>query len=75
MSEATARSEFLKALGKDVLESPNEITADTVLDPWDSLAVVSTIVVIDDVFGKSVNGKALMACVTAGDILALVEAE
>ncbi len=57
-----------------MLESPEPLTRDSLLDPWDSLAVVGTIVIIDDVFGKSVNGRDLMACVTAGDILRLVGA-
>jgi acyl carrier protein len=62
------------ALAKSVLECET-VTVETVLDPWDSLAVVSTIAVIDDIYGKSVAGKALMDCVVAGDILKLVEAE
>lgn len=74
MSNESKSSDFLKALGSTVLESTVEITPETRLDPWDSLAVVSTIAVIDDVYGKFVDGKALMACVTAGDILRLVEA-
>lgn len=72
MSNESKNSEFLKALGSQVLESSVEITPETTLEPWDSLAVVSTIAVIDDVFGKFVNGKDLMNCVTAGDILKLV---
>lgn len=62
----------MEALAKTVLEC-DAITEDSPLDPWDSLAVVSTIAVIDDVYGKFVDGKALMACQTAGDILRLVE--
>lgn len=74
MSNESKASEFLKALGSTVLESKEEITPDTKLEIWDSLAVVSTIAVIDDVYGKFVDGKKLMACNTAGDILRLVEA-
>lgn len=73
MMNDSKTSEFLKALGSTVLEANYELTPETLLDPWDSLAVVSTIACIDDVFGKFVNGRDLMACVTAGDILALVE--
>jgi acyl carrier protein len=40
---------------------------------WDSLAVVSTIALIDDVFNTAVGGQALNKCETVGDILALVE--
>lgn len=66
------QQDFLTALAKSVLEI-DSADVDTLLDPWDSLAVMSTIVVIDDIYGKSVPGKALMDCVTAGDIIKLVE--
>lgn len=41
---------------------------------WDSLAVVSTIALVDDCFGVSLNGQALAECQTVGDIEALVTA-
>jgi len=40
---------------------------------WDSMSVVSAIAVIDDIYGVFVDGKKLAACVTAADVLALVE--
>lgn len=71
------RDEFLSALGKQVLETDGELTADSPLlygngDTWDSLAVVSTLAVIDEVYNKSVNGQRLGGCRTVADILALI---
>lgn len=41
---------------------------------WDSLAVVSTIALIDDVFNVMLDGQSLSKCQAVGDIEALVEA-
>ena len=40
---------------------------------WDSLAVVSTIALIDDCFDLMLEGKALAACEKISDIEALIE--
>lgn len=40
---------------------------------WDSLAVVSTIALIDERFDMIVDGQALGKCQTVGDILKLIE--
>lgn len=42
---------------------------------WDSLAVVSTILVIDELFDVLVEGQTLVACETIGDIEQLVAAQ
>lgn len=39
---------------------------------WDSLAIVSTIALVDDCFGVMLEGKALGACLTILDIERLV---
>jgi acyl carrier protein len=39
---------------------------------WDSLAIVSTIALVDDCFNVTLDGEALAACRTIGDIEALV---
>ena len=39
---------------------------------WDSLAIVSTIALIDDLYDKTVSADALAACATVGDLDALV---
>lgn len=61
-----------------MLETVGALTVDSPLnygdgEPWDSLAVVSTLAVIDEVYGVPVNGQKLSECKTAGDILKLVE--
>ena len=54
----------------------SEITADLELAGynWDSLAVVSTIALIDEVYGELVDGAALGKCVVVSDIQALIPA-
>ena len=50
------------------------ITPETVLDAssnWDSMAVVMTVALIDDVCGLAVDGPALSKCLTVADVLAL----
>jgi acyl carrier protein len=51
-----------------------EVTADTVLAEhnWDSLAIVSTIALVDEICGELLDGAALAQCVTAADIVALI---
>ncbi len=41
---------------------------------WDSLAVVSTIALIDDCYNVMVDGKSLVACEKVADIEALIDA-
>lgn len=47
---------------------------DLVAHTWDSLAIVSTLALIDECYNQMVEGKALAACVTVADIEALVGA-
>ena len=39
---------------------------------WDSLAIVSTIALADEVFGVMLDGKALSKCTSVADIEALI---
>ena len=41
---------------------------------WDSLAVVSTIALIDDCYNVMIDGKSLAACEKVADIEALIDA-
>jgi acyl carrier protein len=41
---------------------------------WDSLAIVSTIALVDDCFGVLLNGQALADCATIADIEKLISA-
>jgi acyl carrier protein len=57
----------------EILEVPT-VTEDSVLDEvgsWDSLSIVCTIALLDEKAGAEVDGQALAACVTAGDVLRL----
>ena len=73
---SSKQEQFLTGLAQ-VLETDGALTAESPLtygngDQWDSLAVVSTLAVIDEVYGKSVNGQALSKCATVVDVLKLV---
>ena len=52
----------------------NEVTPELNLSEyvWDSLAIVSTIALIDELFNKIVNGQALEKCKKVSDIMALI---
>jgi acyl carrier protein len=61
----------------EILEiEPSEIRPDLSLEEvsWDSLAVVSTIALVDDVYGVTLNPNALAECSTISDIERLAEA-
>lgn len=59
----------------EILEVPAaEIRPDFELGQgWDSLAVVSTIALIDDLFNKVANGQSLGRCEKVSDIVSLIE--
>ena len=67
------------ALIADVLElTPEDITADTVLadlDEWNSLNILSLIVVVDENFGKTLTSATVKEFKTVGDIMAFMEKE
>lgn len=54
----------------------DKVTPELRLDetPWDSLAVVSTIALIDELYDEAVSADALNKCETVGDIDKLVAA-
>lgn len=62
-------SEFYEGLAEILEVDVDEVTPDLELaDKWDSLAIVSTIALIDEVFDKPVSAEALEKCATVGDI-------
>lgn len=67
-------SEFYEGLAEilevDVVEVNPEFNLQST--GWDSLAVVSTIALVDDCFGIVLEGQALDDCETVGDIEKLV---
>ena len=70
-------SEFYEGLAEIIEVEPDTVNPDLSLEEgaWDSLAVVSTIALIDDVYDVTVHPDKLSECKTVGDIERLVEAE
>jgi acyl carrier protein len=70
-------SEFYEGLAEILEVDVDQVTPDLNLEEggWDSLAVVSTIALIDDVYDVTVHPDRLGDCKTVGDIEALVESE
>lgn len=62
----------------DTMEiKPTDLTKDYELEKsemWDSMTIVTTIALIDEYFGKSVDGEKLTGCITLGDVYDLIEA-
>ena len=69
--------DFYEGLAEILEVEVDEISADTELEEgaWDSLAVVSTIALIDDVYDITVHPEKLSECKTVGDIEKLVALE
>lgn len=69
-------SEFNEGLAEILEVETDEVNSDLELgDSWDSLAIVSTIALIDDVYDIQVRPEKLADCKTVGDIEELVAAE
>lgn len=70
-------SEFYEGLAEILEVEVEEVSADMTLEEgsWDSLAVVSTIALIDDVYDVTVHPNALGECKTVGQVEALIATE
>ena len=70
-------SNFYDELAEILEIEADQISPDLRLDetPWDSLAVVSTIALIDELYDVAVSADALNKCETVGDIEKLVARE
>jgi acyl carrier protein len=70
-------SEFHKGIAEILEIDESAVSAATDLHAgeaaWDSLAVVSTIALIDDCFNVMLDGQSLTNCNTVGDIEALID--
>lgn len=67
-------SDFYAGLA-DIFEIPQSAIGsqvDLASHNWDSLAIVSTIALIDEVYGELIDGAALGKCVTVADIEVLI---
>ena len=49
-------------------------TLDLAAHNWDSLAIVSTIALVDELYGVVLDGKSLSNCKTLSDVQSLVSA-
>lgn len=68
-------NEFIAGMA-DILEiDPAQVTPELVLADysWDSLAIISTIALVDDLFDQMLDGQALAACTTVADVQALIK--
>lgn len=68
---------FYEGLAEILEVEPDTVSSSMELEEsaWDSLAVVSTIALIDEVYDQQVNADALVECRTVGDIEKLVAKE
>jgi acyl carrier protein len=66
--------EFYRGLAEILEIDPTLVTQSLVLREynWDSLAIISSIALIDECFSVTVKGAALSGCQTVGDIIGLV---
>lgn len=66
---------FLRELAELLEVDVSELCDDYVLEDnwnWDSLALISVIVMIDEHFKQSVSNEALRKCKVVGDLIKLV---
>lgn len=63
--------EFSSLMGIDKTSFSND-TKLSDLD-WDSMALISTMALLDEVFGIVVSGDKLTKCITVNDIISLVK--
>lgn len=69
-------NEFYKGMAEILEIDDNQITSDFELNSgnaaWDSLGVVSTIALIDDLYSVTLDGKSLTNCLKISDIENLI---
>lgn len=68
-------SQFYEGMAEILDVDVTDITSEYELgEAWDSLAIVSTIALIDEVYDRSVSPDALGQCTTVGEVEALATA-
>ena len=67
--------QFIEDLAAILEVEPEELHADFPFtrDNWNSLAIVSTIVLIDEQFGVAVEGEKLRECPSVGSLWKLIQ--
>lgn len=66
--------EFFNGLA-EILEINSDLVSSTLKlgdYAWDSLAIISVIALVDDLFDQMLSGQALSQCETVADIVALI---
>jgi acyl carrier protein len=74
MDSQAKEKAFLNRLARVLEVAPESIDAPFVLDDrnWDSVAIISTIALIDDHFDTTVSGEGLQNCKSVGELLDLI---
>jgi acyl carrier protein len=69
-------NEFYNGFAEILEVSPHDISPSFDLNKvaWDSLAIVSTIALVDESFGVMLDGRSLAACNSVADIEKLIAA-
>ncbi|MDA7676991.1 acyl carrier protein [bacterium] len=72
---ASSKDEFTSQLADALDIDPAKFQPDLCLEDieWDSLAIISTIAIVDSVYGKMLNGEKVQNCQTFADLLFLIE--
>jgi acyl carrier protein len=67
--------QFKEDLAAILEVEPEEVTADLELHSgnWNSLSIVSTIVLIDEYFGTTIDGEKLRQCQSVGSLWELIQ--
>jgi acyl carrier protein len=67
--------EFIDDFAAILEVEPEEINANLALttDNWNSLSIVSTIVLIDEYLGLTIDGDKLRACTFVGELWSLIQ--
>jgi len=69
IKEKINKIEEMLEIDENTLTPETELNS---LDEWDSIAILSAIVMFDEEFGKTVKGTDLKACKTVSDLINLM---
>ncbi|SDF44139.1 hypothetical protein [Sporomusa acidovorans] len=67
------REKFLNELAEIVEVPVEKLQEDYIFEKWDSLAIIATISLIDELWEISIPGKVLLSVKSVRDILTLIE--
>lgn len=78
MTQEQKRTELFHAIATALEIGGERVKPEAVLlelGPWDSLAVMTMVVAIDEIYGRVVHGRALSECVKVEDVVRIAEKE